>query len=711
MLINKSELKQYNLFDNLPDNFKNVGEREFFVFYYLPNEENLFIDYYEDEIVKDINVSLYRGISEKSRRYGLAIPMQIGFFKGEEFETKNGLFYLFLRTFCNHDDVDNFYRSIKKQDEVTDLNISTNASNKIFCSEDFNKILGYFCPSKLQSIITVYDMVSCAIKGRLGKKLYGDLIKKVVNMITYNGGVLPEVGGYMRYMVIGEHANLTEEQNKKLVEAELLLRSLQRPNDIYSQTGWYFSNNDGKWRTNISDDEAYIKQEFLVEHNGMKLFVPPNNNMTIDNILQLIQEPDRLYAYSYNGKLSDVLHHPTLYQRYPDLANMPLIYYFSEDKNLQVGGESYYFSENKRGGYILIYGSKMAGDSLSILLHETQHAIQRIEGFARGGNEFFAKFVVSLGASNVRMVFASINKLENIFKQKIYNEETRTDLIRILRETQKPNINPYVRKVLEMLEDNTQWEISLSSIIFYLIVIVADSREYANNDIVIYLESKLGYVAIDLFSNINDGYEKAIGFMKKLKDEAVRDEDIDKILFAGYLNLYGETESRSVQISRFVTSEYKNYFYLTEWENTPLKQLVVIDGVDTVLDIESIKGACEEKDGEYVLHFKRQSNLTPFLHELGHIVHDCLVELGFGDAIYECYSKNLKFDDESEYFVSRFLGYIRNNVHDEEIEKDLRMDLKIKDDEDMNKIFDKFFRDTEYDDRINFLRYMIETPL
>jgi hypothetical protein len=119
----------------------------------------------------------------------------------------------------------------------------------------------------------------------------------------------------------------------------------------------------------------------------------------------------------------------------------------------------------------------------------------------------------------------------------------------------------------------------------------------------------------------------------------------------------------------------------------------------------------EEKDGEYVLHFKRQSNLTPFLHELGHIVHDCLVELGFGDAIYDCYSKNLKFDDESEYFVSRFLGYIRNNVHDEEIEKDLRMDLKIKDDEDMNKIFDKFFRDTEYDDRMNFLRYMIETPL
>lgn len=709
MLINKSELKQYNLYDNLPENFKKFGATEFFVFYYVVNEENLELDYYEDEIVKDINVSLYRGINEKSRRWGLSSPMEIGFFKGEDFETKNGLFYLFLRTWCDKEDVDAFYRSIKVQDEVTDLNISTNASNKIYSSEDFNKILGYFCPSKLQSIITVYDMVASAIKGRLGRNLYGGLIKQVVNMITYNGGVLPEMGGYMRYMVIGENAELTDLQKENLVKAELLLRSLQRPNEIYSQTGWYFSNDDGKWRTNISDEDAYIKKDYLVEYNGMNLYVPPNMNMSREDLVSLIQDPDKLYAFSYNGKLSDVLHHPKLYERYPRLANLPLIYYFSEDKKPL--DYSYYFSDNKRGGYILIYGSRMTGDSLSTLLHETQHAIQKLEGYARGGNEFFAKFVVSLGASNVRMVFASINKLEKIFKEKIYTEETRRDLIKILNETQKPNQNPYVRKVLEMLNDETQWDINLSTIIFYIIVIVADSREYANNDIVIYLDSKLGYVAIDLFSNINDGYEKAINFMKKLKDEAVKDEDIDKILFAGYLNLYGETESRSVQISRFVTSEYKNYFYLTEWENTPLKQLTVIDGVDIVLDIANIKGACEEKNKEYVLHFKRQGNLTPFLHELGHIVHDCLVDLGYGDKISEYYSRNMKFDDESEYFVSRFLGYIKNNIQDEQIYSDLKMDLKIKDDEEMNKIFDEFFRDVEYDTRMNFLRIMLETPL
>lgn len=709
MLISKSELKQYNLFDNLPENFKNFGATEYFVFYYLPNEENLELNYYEDEITKDINVSLYRGINDKSKKYGLSYPMEIGFFKGEGFETKNGLFYLFLRTFCNHEDVDELYKSIKVQDDVTDLNISTNASNKIYNSEDFNKILGYFCASKLQSIITVYDMVASAIKGRLGKNLYGGMIKQVVNMITYNGGVLPEMGGYMRYMVIGENAKLNDNQQDNLIQAELLLRSLQRPNDIYSQTGWYFSSDDGKWRTNISDEDAYIKKDYLVEFQGRNLYVPPNLNINREELISLTEQPEKIYAFSYNGKLSDVLHHPKLYERYPQLENLPLVYYFSEDRNLP-SSQTFYFSDNKRGGFILINGSRMAGDSLSILLHETQHAIQRIEGYARGGNEFFAKFVVSLGASNVRMVFASINKLEKIFKEKLYNEETRRELIKILTETQKPNQNSTVRYTIELLKDDTQWEIDLSSIIFYIIVIVADSREYANNDIVIYLDSKLGYVAIDLFSNINDGYEKAINFMKKLKDDAVKDEDIDKILFAGYLNLYGETESRSVQISRFVTSEYKNYFYLTEWENTPLKQLTVIDGVDFVLDIANIKGACEEKNKEYVLHFKRQGNLTPFLHELGHIVHDCLVELGYGDKIYQAFTNNLKFDDESEYFVSRFLGYIKNNIQDEQIYADLKMDFKIKDDQEMNEILDEFFKDVEYDNIMKFLRIMIETP-
>jgi hypothetical protein len=83
----------------------------------------------------------------------------------------------------------------------------------------------------MQSISFVYDMVNSVFKRRLSKNLYGDMIKRVVNMVKYDGGVLNEIGGDLRFMVIGEQAVLTEEQQTKLNAAKLLLRSLQSPEE------------------------------------------------------------------------------------------------------------------------------------------------------------------------------------------------------------------------------------------------------------------------------------------------------------------------------------------------------------------------------------------------------------------------------------------------------------------------------------------------
>jgi hypothetical protein len=69
-------------------------------------------------------------------------------------------------------------------------------------------------------------------------------------------------------------------------------------------------------------------------------------------------------------KLSQVLYHPTLFQYYPKLANMPILYLVADDDKNQGIQQVFYYSPNERGGYIMIQGSRLYGSVLSTLLHE-----------------------------------------------------------------------------------------------------------------------------------------------------------------------------------------------------------------------------------------------------------------------------------------------------------------------------------------------------
>jgi hypothetical protein len=117
----------------------------------------------------------------------------------------------------------------------------------------------------------------------------------------------------------------------------------------------------------------------------------------------------------------------------------------------------------------------------------------------------------------------------------------------------------------------------------YLILFIAEQDDFTTSDLVSYLSGKIGNIVYELFENVTEGYNSAKGYMQQLLKEGLRDEDIKTVLFKGYENLYGESESRSVQASRFITSEYKNYFYLTRWENSPIQNVTVIDGIEEVV--------------------------------------------------------------------------------------------------------------------------------
>jgi hypothetical protein len=534
------------------------------------------------------------------------------------------------------------------------------------------------------------------------------MIKKVVNMVKYDAGIMPEINGEFRFMVIGEKANLTDEQKARLEEAKLLSRSNVDLEKIYTRTGWALSTLDGKWRTNISDKESEISDGLLYDFNGRKLYIPKDSNA--EDVMRLVANPNNIYKAKYKGMLSDVVNHPTLYKHYPELALLPIVYYFGDRESNKY---KFYFSENKLGGYILMNGAKSSGNPLSILLHEIQHKIQNVEGFATGGNQLFAQFVASVGSASVRKIFACLNKIERYFKDNMINDESRLRLKEILIEEIPVNAQAdYLKNQLNTyLDDASEYDIKYKEFCFYLVLFIAEQGDLTTNNFVIYLSERLGDFVYDLVENVADGYIKQKSWVEQLEVEGgYSNEDISIIRFKNYENLYGEIESRSVQSSRLVEGIYKNYFYLGRWDISPISQVTVIDGQEEILETEKIVAAVEKKNDEYVLHFNRMSTSLPFLHELGHIVHDALVTLGYGDAINKEFDKQFMtefYTDESEFFVSKFLGYLKKNIDDAEMKQDMRLDFSINNNEKIDAILDEFFADRGADERLTYLQTIL----
>lgn len=124
---------------------------------------------------------------------------------------------------------------------------------------------------------------------------------------------------------------------------------------IWQQTGTW-KGPDGKWRQEISDKTAQYDPESLADLKALDDF----------NYLKHTQP------------LSGTVEHPQLYKAYPDIGDIPV--HFMPTKDLKGAGGSYSYEHNR------LTLADTPKDQKSIALHETQHAIQRREGFARGGS-------------------------------------------------------------------------------------------------------------------------------------------------------------------------------------------------------------------------------------------------------------------------------------------------------------------------------------
>lgn len=118
-------------------------------------------------------------------------------------------------------------------------------------------------------------------------------------------------------------------------------------------TGQHAANFDPEHPTAFTPSDGHVRNE-ISDHNSQ--FMEPAPETT--------------------NRLEDVLHHPELYENYPDLRDLPVTH-------TKMEGLDASYSDRGKGR---IYLNTDAADKHTAVLHEVQHAIQQREGITAGDN-------------------------------------------------------------------------------------------------------------------------------------------------------------------------------------------------------------------------------------------------------------------------------------------------------------------------------------
>ncbi len=160
----------------------------------------------------------------------------------------------------------------------------------------------------------------------------------------------------------------------KLDQAKAMLEKGADEVEIWQKTGW-FKDKDGAWKFEIGDSKARLNPNF-----------------------------------KSGGKLGELLEHEELFKAYPELKDIKI------KKISDEGGEKLgYYDPNKKEIAINNIGDK------STLMHEVQHAIQEIEGFAKGSGAKGENYRLSHGEAEARNVQNRLN-LGDKFRVKIVKD-------------------------------------------------------------------------------------------------------------------------------------------------------------------------------------------------------------------------------------------------------------------------------------------------
>lgn len=196
------------------------------------------------------------------------------------------------------------------------------------------------------------------------------------------------------FQYAGENAILDEIEKQNLSVAKEMDAAGKDAETIRLATGWFKGKYDGKWRIETDDQQTSLIGEWPLNFEGFK-------------------------------NLGDVFYSPKIYAKYPSLKKVA----FAIDNNMAASGE-YVHSGPVR--YIYFNNKKFenAWSARQTMIHEVQHIIQDMEGFAKGSNpdQFkpsdtnIQEYRVFRDASTLyamRTATGSIDKAVERFKQRI----------------------------------------------------------------------------------------------------------------------------------------------------------------------------------------------------------------------------------------------------------------------------------------------------
>lgn len=184
-----------------------------------------------------------------------------------------------------------------------------------------------------------------------------------------NQSKLAPVKGNIKYSLIGEVGlkNLSKENNKAYISLNNRLKKAKSMNEkkvsnqeIWLETGWFLDKNN-RWKYDLTDKPFSLKEVNIKENTSYKL--------------------------------GDLVEHKALFKLYPELKDITVRI---KDYNNESTNGSYSKNSNE-----INISNKLLNiqDIEGTLIHEIQHAIQKIEGFEGGSNTRLSrlKYYNSLG--------------------------------------------------------------------------------------------------------------------------------------------------------------------------------------------------------------------------------------------------------------------------------------------------------------------------
>jgi GNAT superfamily N-acetyltransferase len=198
-----------------------------------------------------------------------------------------------------------------------------------------------------------------------------------------------------------------------LDRAKTLIEKGYKPNAVRQLTGWFKGKYDDKWRFEIDDSKMEINEEDFETYN--------------DRMIEQDGVRRKMSFREADVSLRDILNHPKLFRAYPQLADARVTMMIHENatprgryQGEQVEGNDPYWMD-------IDIHARDIGEAKSILLHEVQHAIQRIEGFARGSSPAEVEQMRSQISDELKKLRRENPAVENYFKKQdeILKNETK----------------------------------------------------------------------------------------------------------------------------------------------------------------------------------------------------------------------------------------------------------------------------------------------